>query len=107
MKKAFIALLCLISLAGHAQIYSKQPTTFNLSELLHRVDSLEKQLGAREQLINYMELQIYRIQCRLDSLEHLPYLKIESFDGLPKIWMTNRAGEYDIFIKSVFIKSPN
>jgi len=80
-------------------------------ELSERLDRLENMADSLKRVVGYLHLQQIYISKdfliaskRVWDLEQRPYLLIDTQCSRPGVWLTNTAGEYQIFITSLNYK---
>ena len=114
MKYLLSILLSCISIVGNAQ--TREDTT--LKQLAATVLRLQHQVDSLTQCIHHQNLQdsifvfninmlgnfIDKLERRVVPLEQRPYLIIDTKTSRPGVWLTNTAGEYQIFIQSLNYK---
>lgn len=81
-------------MAGHTVPH--KPDTSRPSSLPNMVFLIQQNMDLSQRLD--------RLQERIDSLERRPYLLIDLKCSRPGVWLTNAAGEYQIFITPINYK---
>lgn len=111
---AIYAFLLLVGIAGNGQM--KSDTIKNPIFAIEGYMSCGKIVPERAitidvtQFLGFIELntelwdRVKLLERRIDSLEHRPYLYIDTKTSRPGIWLTNTAGEYQVFIVPLIFK---
>lgn len=97
MKHFFILIYIILCATYSSKGQNKGDTTKGLT--MHGYT--DGSIHFRHDRVTDLEAVVLALERKIDSLERRPYLFIDLKTSRPGVWLTNVAGEYEIFITPI------